>query len=119
MTKPTLPSSTRSERSRKIDSEANSALNGLRKKNRRSKENSDVLVSAVISTYLLTHLHHVLQRAEYGAVQEGRVSQAANFAQLRKVLCMDARSMKDASASGLQDSDVEKFHNPSNESKVA
>ena len=29
----------------------------------RSQENSDVLVSAVISTYLLTHLHHVLQRA--------------------------------------------------------
>ena len=27
---------------------------------RRSAENSDVLVSAVISTYLLTHLHHVL-----------------------------------------------------------
>ena len=38
---------------------------------RRSAENSDVLVSAVISTYLLTHLHHVLQRAEYGASQEG------------------------------------------------
>ena len=47
MTKPTLPSSTRSERSRKIDSEANSALNGLRKKNRRSKENSDVLVEGI------------------------------------------------------------------------
>ena len=47
----------------------------------RSQENSDVLVSAVISTYLLTHLHHVLQRAEFGAVQEGRQSQAANYAQ--------------------------------------
>ena len=73
----------------------------------RSQENSDVLVSAVISTYLLTHLHHVLQRAEFGAVQEGRQSQAANYAQLRKVLCMDARSMEDASASGLRDSDLE------------
>ena len=37
---------------------------------RRTAERSDVLVSAVISTYLLTHLHHVLQRAEYGAQQE-------------------------------------------------
>ena len=74
---------------------------------RRSDENSDVLVSAVISTYLLTHLHHVLQRAEYGAVQEGRTSQAANYAQLRKVLCMDARSMEDASACGLKESDLD------------
>ena len=119
MTKPTLPSSTRSKRSRKFDAQASSGINDMSKRNRGSKENSDVLVSAVISTYLLTHLHHVLQRAEYGAVQEGRVSQAANFAQLRKVLCMDARSMKDASASGLQDSDLEKFHNSSSESKVA
>ena len=74
---------------------------------RRSDENSDVLVSAVISTYLLTHLHHVLQRAEYSAVQEGRRSQAANYAQLRKVLCMDARSMEDASATGLRDADLD------------
>ena len=68
---------------------------------RRTAERSDVLVSAVISTYLLTHLHHVLQRAEYGAQQEGREGLAANYAQLRKVLCLDARSMEDASASGL------------------
>ena len=74
---------------------------------RRSAENSDVLVSAVISTYLLTHLHHVLQRAEYGASQEGRSTQAANYAQLRKVLCMDARSMKDASALGQHDDGIE------------
>ncbi len=119
MTKPTLPSSTRSKRSRKLEASASSGINDQHKRHRRSKENSDVLVSAVISTYLLTHLHHVLQRAEYGAVQEGRVSQAANFAQLRKVLCMDARSMKDASASGMQDSDLEKFHNSSCGSKVA
>ena len=74
---------------------------------RRSDENSDVLVSAVISTYLLTHLHHVLQRAEYGAAQEGRGAQAANYAQLRKVLCMDARSMKDASALGHRDEPID------------
>jgi hypothetical protein len=70
---------------------------------RRTAERSDVLVSAVISTYLLTHLHHVLQRAEYGAQQEGREGLAANYAQLRKVLCLDARSMEDASASGLSE----------------
>ena len=73
----------------------------------RSPENNEVLVSAVISTYLLTHLHHVLQRAEYGAVEDGRQSQAANYAQLRKVLCMDARSMKDASALGQPDDGIE------------
>ena len=71
---------------------------------RRTAERSDVLVSAVISTYLLTHLHHVLQRAEYGAVQEGHKALAANYAQLRKVLCLDARSMEDASASGSEES---------------
>ncbi|MEB3331132.1 MAG: hypothetical protein VKI83_01385 [Synechococcaceae cyanobacterium] len=70
---------------------------------RRTAERSDVLVSAVISTYLLTHLHHVLQRAEYGAQQDGRQGLAANYAQLRKVLCLDARSMEDASASGSED----------------
>ena len=74
---------------------------------RRSPDNSEVLVSAVISTYLLTHLHHVLQRAEFGASQEGRQSQAANYAQLRKVLCMDARSMEDASAAGLKEADLD------------
>ena len=78
-----------------------------RRRRTRSPENSDVLVSAVVSTYLLTHLHHVLQRAEYTAVQEGRGSQAANYAQLRKVLCMDARSMEDASALGQRDEGFE------------
>ena len=70
---------------------------------RRTAERSDVLVSAVISTYLLTHLHHVLQRAEYGAMQDGQKALAANYAQLRKVLCLDARSMEDASASGTDE----------------
>ena len=63
-------------------------------------ETSDVLVSAVISTYLLTHLHHVLQRAEFGAQQEGRTTQAANYAQLRKLLCLDARSMEPPGSGG-------------------
>ena len=70
------------------------------RRKRRTAERSDVLVSAVISTYLLTHLHHVLQRAEYGAQQDGRQALAANYAELRKVLCLDARSMEDASACG-------------------
>jgi len=75
-----------------------------RRPSRRVKaERSDVLVSAVISTYLLTHLHHVLQRAEYAAQQEGKGPLAANYAQLRKVLCLDARSMEDASALGGED----------------
>ena len=77
------------------------------RRRRRSSENSDVLVSAVISTYLLTHLHHVLQRAEFGAAQEGRSGQASNYAQLRKVLCMDARSMEDASALGQRDEEID------------
>ena len=71
-----------------------------RRRKRRTAERSDVLVSAVISTYLLTHLHHVLQRAEYGAQQDGNAALAGNYAQLRKVLCLDARSMEDASACG-------------------
>ena len=77
------------------------------------------MISAVISPYLLTHLHHVLQRAEYGAKQEGRKIKAANFAQLRKVLCMDARSMKDASALGLMDGEVDCVHESNFVSKVA
>ena len=100
-TKATPASQTRRTHSRR--SSRPSPSGNRRRRTRRSDENSDVLVSAVISTYLLTHLHHVLQRAEYGAAQEGRNSQAANYAQLRKVLCMDARSMEDASALGLRD----------------
>ena len=84
-----------------------SRRSSARRRPQRTPENSDVLVSAVISTYLLTHLHHVLQRAEFGASQEGRQSQAANYAQLRKVLCMDARSMEDASALGQRDDGLE------------
>ena len=101
---PQLPSPT------KTVARKSTLQNNDRRKTRRpsrTPENSEVLVSAVISTYLLTHLHHVLQRAEYGAVQDGRRSQAANYAQLRKVLCMDARSMEDASASGLKATELD------------
>ena len=101
---PQLPSP-----SKPVARQSNRQANDRRKtrRPRRTPENSEVLVSAVISTYLLTHLHHVLQRAEYSAVQDGRRSQAANYAQLRKVLCMDARSMEDASASGLKATELD------------
>ena len=115
MTKPALPASTRQKTTRTKASRSTSATIGSNRANasrqrrrpRGNTEKSDVLVSAVLSTYLLTHLHQVLQRAEFGANQEGRDSQAANYAQLRKVLCMDARSMEDASAEGLREADLD------------
>ena len=117
MSKPVLPNASLAKDS---FSAKNSDSNASRlKRNRRVSEKSDVLVSAVISSYLLTHLHHVLQRAEYGASKEGRASQASNFAQLRKVLCMDARSMEDASASGLIESNSEKLDELKIQPKVA
>ena len=117
MSKPTLPNPSLSKKS---SSAVNASGFAARlKKSSRASENSDVLISAVISSYLLTHLHHVLQRAEYGATKEGRTSQASNFAQLRKVLCMDARSMEDALALGMKDPEVEKFHDSKIEPKVA
>ncbi len=115
--KPTLPSSSRSQRSTVLQKNVRTKLH--RNKRRSNKENSDVLVSAVISSHLLTHLHHVLQKAEYSAHQEGRIVQADNFAQLRKVLCMDARSMKDASALGIKEVDSEKLHDSNFGTKVA
>ncbi len=118
MTKPTLPNPSKVKSSPMVNNLG--TKNSRVRRQRRSNKNSDVLISAVVSSYLLTHLHHVLQRAEYGATKEGRVSQAANFAQLRKVLCMDARSMQDASALGLKEGDFDKFQDPSNlEQKVA
>ena len=95
----------RSTQSRPTGSETPLQPKTRQSRRRSTAERSDVLVSAVISTYLLTHLHHVLQRAEYGAQQEGRTALAANYAQLRKVLCLDARSMEDASACGNPVSD--------------
>jgi len=105
MSKPSLPQTSKSLASGVLVEKG--AVKRQKRKSRRNGANGDVLISAVVSSYLLTHLHHVLQRAEYGASKEGRSSHAANFAQLRKVLCMDARSMKDASALGLKDSDLE------------
>ncbi len=116
MTKSTFHKTSRSNNSAKAKKLGGK---GKRKTQRSNQENSDVLISAVISSYLLTHLHQVLQRSEYVALQEGRNSQAANFAQLRKVLCMDARSMKDAFALGMQDSDIDKFHDSNFQSKAA
>ncbi len=118
MTQPTIsqaarPASSQSGCNRPVSSRTN------RKRARKTSEKSDVLISAVISSYLLTHLHHVLQRAEYGAAKEGRESQAANFAQLRKVLCMDARSMADASADGVRERTVDKLKHSDFESKAA
>ena len=83
------------------------------------KQSSDVLVSAVISPYLLTHLHQILQKSEFKAKQEGRLSHAANFAKLRKVLCLDARSMEDASAKEMRDSESDLFFNTKNTQNVA
>jgi len=106
MSKPSLPQASKSFSANDVADKG--TVKRQRRKSRSNGKNGDVLISAVVSSYLLTHLHHVLQRAEYGASQEGRSSHAANFAQLRKVLCMDARSMKDASALGLKESDLDK-----------
>ncbi len=119
MTKTILPSSSSINGSKSFNNKTSSPQK-RRRRSRRTQANNDVLISAVISTYLLTHLHHVLQHAEYGALKEGRDSKAANFAQLRKVLCMDARSMKDASALGMPDNDLEnERYQSQNESKAA
>ncbi len=109
--------------SRKIDSSQRSKIDKKKKIIKQSEslnnENSDVLVSAVISPYLLTHLHQTLQRSEYFAQKDGRVSHAANFAKLRKVLCLDARSMADASAKEIKDADHDLSINKYNEQNVA
>ena len=109
--------------SRKLDSPKRSIIDKKKKKLVNSDsykyENSDVLVSAVISPYLLNHLHQILQKSEYYAQKEGRKSHAANFAKLRKVLCLDARSMADASAKEINDSDQDLSFNKLNEQNVA
>ncbi len=108
--------------SRKLDTSQRSTIDKKKKKLSHSEflnyENSDVLVSAVISPYLLTHLHQILQRSEFYAKKEGRISHAANFAKLRKVLCLDARSMADASAKEM-DTDHDLSINKYNEQNVA
>ena len=109
--------------SRNLDSSQRSTIDKKKKKliqsESLSNENSDVLVSAVISPYLLTHLHQILQRSEYYAQKDGRISHAANFAKLRKVLCLDARSMADASAKEIKDNEHDLSINKYNEQNVA
>ncbi len=117
MKKPSLPASPRQENAN--PKEKSTKSNRLRQRAKKQYEKSDVLISAVISTYLLTHLHHVLQRAEYGASKEGRTYQAANFAQLRKVLCMDARSMEDAAAKGMREENLDDCLEPQIQSDAA
>ena len=68
---------------------------------------------------MLTHLHHILQQSEYYAQKDGRKSHAANFAKLRKVLCLDARSMADASAKEIKDTDSDLSINKYNEQSAA
>ena len=107
----------------KLDSSKRSIIDKKKKRlmnsDSRDIENSDVLVSAVISPYLLTHLHHILQQSEYYAQTDGRKSHAANFAKLRKVLCLDARSMADALAKEIIDTDNDLTNNKYNEKNVA
>ena len=109
--------------SRKLDSARRSIVDTKKKKlgysNSNQHETSDVLVSAVISPYLLSHLHQILQQSEYYAQKDGRKSHAANFAKLKKVLCLDARSMADASAKEIKDSDNDLSFNKYNEQNVA
>ena len=109
--------------SRKLDSSKRLIIDkkkkNLVKSERYGYEKSDVLVSAVISPYLLTHLHQILQQSEYFAQKDGRKSHAANFAKLRKVLCLDARSMADASAKEIKDNDNDLSINKYNEQNVA
>ena len=109
--------------SAKVDSRKGLITNQRKKKllNTKNslKQSSDVLVSAVISPYLLTHLHQILQKSEFNAKQDGRLSHAANFAKLRKVLCLDARSMEDASAKEMIESESDLFFNTKNAQNVA
>ena len=56
MTHSSAPTSSRSKKEN--PSKTKVASKTKRSRNRRSSQNSDVLISAVISPYLLTHLHH-------------------------------------------------------------
>ena len=105
--------------SAKVNPKSRRIVNQRKKRllNINTEKSSDVLISAVISPYLLTHLHQILQKSEFNAKKEGRLSHAANFAKLRKVLCLDARSMEDASAQEIQDNDS--YTNNNNQQNVA
>ncbi len=103
----------------KLNPKSHRTVNQRKKRllNINTEKSSDVLVSAVISPYLLTHLHQILQKSEFNAKKDGRLSHAANFAKLRKVLCLDARSMEDASAQEILDN--ESYTNNNNQQNVA
>ena len=88
--------------------------NSILKSRAGSTQSSDVLVSAVISPYLLTHLHQILQKSEFKAKKDGRFSHATNLAKLRKVLCVDARSMEDASAKEMTEPEKDSYENEQN-----
>ena len=107
----------------KLNSEKRSIINQPKKRilhaGSQLQNSSDVLISAVVSPYLLTHLHQILQKSEFAAKRDGRVSHAANFAKLRKVLCLDARSMEDASAKEIIDSDKDLYINDNSNQNVA
>ena len=107
----------------KFNSEKRSIINQRKKRiihsGSQMQSSSDVLISAVVSPYLLTHLHQILQNSEFAAKREGRVSHAANFAKLRKVLCLDARSMEDASAKEIIDSEKDLYINDNSKQNVA
>lgn len=92
---------------------------GSLNQNLTSYRSSDVLVSAVISPLLLTYLHQTLQKSEFQAKKEGRLSHAANLAKLRKVLCLDARSMEDASAQETKDPTNDLYINKNSAQNVA
>ena len=107
----------------KLNSEKQLIMNQRKKRvihpRNKIQKSSDVLISAVISPYLLTHLHQTLQKSELISKKEGRLSHAANFAKLRKVLCLDARSMEDASAKEIKDSDKDLYINDNSKQNVA
>ena len=107
--------------SAKVNPKSSRIVNQRKKKllNINADKSSDVLISAVISPYLLTHLHQILQKSEFNAKKDGRLSHAANFAKLRKVLCLDARSMEDASAKEMKESESDLFFNTKNAQNVA
>ena len=105
--------------SAKVNPKSRRMANQRQKKLYNTEQSSDVLISAVVSPYLLTHLHQILQKSEFNAKKDGRLSHAANFAKLRKVLCLDARSMEDASAQEILDSDNDSYTNNNKQQNVA
>ena len=59
MSQPSLPQTSKPLSSSVVVNKT--AIKTQRRKRRSNGKNGDVLISAVVSSYLLTHLHHVLQ----------------------------------------------------------